>query len=390
MNLERLKKLDELFQKEIDKEHLKGCSFAVFEKGEKIYENAFGTDQLDSVYKIYSMTKPITSVAAMILYEQGKIDLFDEVSMYLPAYKDQMVAEEKDGKVTLRKPARPILIRDLLNMTSGLPYPGVSTLGERRMQEIREDLFKRARSGEKFTNLDIVNEFAKAPLLFDPGERWLYGTSADVVAAIVEVVTGVPYGKWLKDNIFTPLEMNETGFYVDRAASDQLAKMYYFDDNTHILREANEAELIDLNEYAPLDPPYIESGGGGLYSTLEDYSHLALMLLSGGVYKNVRLLSEHTVDFMGKNQLTPAQVPTIYFSDLKGYGYGCLMRQLIDSAAAGSNSPEGEFGWDGLAGTYFFVDRKSQIAYVYMQQIAQGGDKTVRRRMKQIIYGAVD
>jgi len=388
MDKNRLKYLDELFKKEIDKEHLKGCSFAVYKKGKLIHQNAFGTDRLDSVYKIYSMSKPITAVAAMMLYEQGKIDLFDEISTYLPAFKDQQVGVFKDNEIIYSKPDRPVLIRDLLNMTSGLAYPGEGSPGEIKMQEIRADLYKRATSGEKFTNIDIINEFAKAPLVFSPGQRWLYGTSADVLAGIIEVVSGVPYGEWLKDNLFKPLEMNETGFYVKKKNHKRLAKMYYFDNDTHLLREATDFEKIDLNEYAPFDPPFIESGGGGLYSTLEDYSHFALMLMSNGVYKGKRILSRSTVDLMAQNHLDKEQTKSIYFEDLMGYGYGCLMRQLISPVEAGSNSPKGEFGWDGMAGTYFFVDRESEIVYVYMQQIAQGGDKTVRRRMKQIIYGA--
>lgn len=386
---DRLKSLDELINNEVKKGKLLGCSFALFENNEKIATKAYGSDSLDSIYKIYSMSKPITSVAAMMLYEKGLIDMFDPVYKYLPAYKDIKVAKGEGQDETLTDPERPILVKDLFNMTSGLPYPGEWSYAERRMEEIKDDLHKRAVEGANFTNIDIINEWAKAPLRFSPGEGWLYGTSADVLAGIVEVITGIPFGEFLKKNLFEPLKMEDTGFFVDPSKKDRLAKMYYIDDSTGILREATDHEKIWLNEYAPFEPPYIESGGGGLYSSLDDYSNFVNMLINEGEFNGHRILSPSTVRFMSMNQLTPKQLGTMYFEDLPGYGYGCLMRQLMDPAMQGTNSPAGEYGWDGLAGTYFFVDPVNKISFVCMQQIAQGADRSVRRRMKQIIYGSL-
>lgn len=418
-NQKKLEYLDLLLKKTVDEGHLLGCSFALYDKDTRIMEGAYGSDKLDSVYKIYSMTKPITAVAAMILYEKGIIDVYDPVYLYLPRYKDIMVASGEGSDETLSNPKRPILIKDLLNMTSGLVYPGEDSYAERCMIKIQKDLFKRATGGEKFTNLDIINEFTKAPLRFSPGERWKYGTSADVMAGVIEAVTGVPYGKWLKENVLDPLGMNETGFFVDPKNKDRLATMYYKDEATGLLRKTTHDEDVFLNEYAPFKPPYIESGGGGLYSTLDDYSKFALMLQNGGIVnheirqdasdigkkefensneasengkytRKLRILGEHTVKYLSSNQLNAVQFESIDFESIRGYGYGNYMRVLLDPLEAGCNCRPGEFGWDGLAGTYFFVDPVENVTFVFMQQLAQGGDDSLRRRMKQIIYGAMD
>lgn len=389
MNLKHLDYMDDLFNSEIKRGSLKGCSFAIFDGNKKIMEKSYGSDSLNTVYKIYSMSKPIISVGALMLYEQGKIDLFEPVYNYFPAYKDIKVAKGIGMDETLTDPKRPILIKDLFNMTSGLVYPGEWSYAEKCMEDIKNDLHTRAVNGEKLSSFDIISAWAKAPLRCDPGEGWIYGTSADVIGGIIEIVSNMSLGEYLKKYIFEPLNMKDTGFKVDPKNKDRLAKMYYFDDDSHILREASKKELEWLNEYAPFEDPYFESGGGGLYSTLKDYGHFTRMLVNEGEYKGHRLLSPSTIKFLSSNQLSDDVTKTIYFEDLMGYGYGNLCRQLIDPAAAGSNSPKGEYGWDGLAGTYFFVDPVNKLSYVYMQQIAQGGDKTLRRKMKQIIYGGL-
>ena len=202
------------------------------------------------------MTKPITTIAVMMLYEQGLIDLYDPVDKYLKGYANMKVATTK-GLVDAKSK---ITIRQLLNMTSGLVYPGEASEPERIMEEIRIELHERAVGGEKFSNVDICNELGKAPLLFHPGEGWGYGISADVAAGIVEVVTGVPYGEYLKKEIFEPLDMKDTGFFVEESQIGRLATMYSRIDAQGHLRESDEKALEWLNLYAPTKPPYIESG----------------------------------------------------------------------------------------------------------------------------------
>lgn len=385
MNTKHLEYLNDLFNSEIDKRKLLGASILIHKDGEKVFENVYGSDGLDTIYKIYSMSKPITAVAFMILYERGLVDIDDEVAKYLPAYANMKVWH--GGRLVDAK--NKLTIRHLLNMTSGLVYPGVETEPERIMERIHVDLHDRAMAGEKMTNLSILNELAKAPLLFEPGSEWHYGLSTDVVAGIVEVISGKRFSEFLNDEIFTPLQMTDTAFYVPSEKITRLAKMYAWENMSGTLRLANKDELEYLNEYAPTKEPFIESGGGGLYSTLHDYSRFARMLAGGGQLDGVRILGSKTVKFLSTNQLTDAQRDTIYFDSIVGYGYGNCNRVMMDLAKANSNGSVGEFGWDGLPGCYFMVDPTENLTVVYMQQIMQGADHELRHKYRQIIYAAL-
>ncbi len=386
MNQEKLSLLNTLFAAEIEENRIQGASVLIEHKGKLEFSAVYGGDKDDSIYKIYSMTKPITTVAVMQLYEKGLIDLYDPVEKYLPGFAHMKVSTAKglvDAKTS-------ITIRQLMNMTSGLVYPGDNSEPERVMAELQVDLHERAVKGEPFSNLDICNELAKAPLLFQPGEGWHYGISADIAAAVVEVVTGVPYGEYLKSAIFEPLEMKDTGFYVQPDQMHRLAVMYSRMDEEGHLRKANEKELEWLNLYAPDRPPYIESGGGGLYSTMEDYRHFAQMLLNKGEYNGKRILGRKTVEFISKNQLNDLQMKWVDFDSIEGYGYGNFMRVMLQPERGASNGSVGEYGWDGLPGTYFMIDPEEELMLVYMQQIQQGADLTLRRKMRQIVYGALE
>lgn len=390
MNLQKLKQLDTLMETEMQMERIKGASLLVEHKGKRVFQNAYGSDKADSIYKVFSMTKPITTVAFMMLYEQGKVDIFEPVSKYLPGYADMKVATP-EGLVDAK---REITIKDCLNMTSGLVYPGEGMLPERLMQEfyteIHEKAVKAREAGKPLSNLDIINGLGSIPLLFQPGEGWKYGISADVIGGIVEVISGKTYGEYLKEMIFEPLEMKDTGFYVKEEQAHRMAQVYSRIDETGRLKEADENAYAWMNMYAPTKPPYIESAGGGLYSTLEDYSHFVQMLTVKGIYKGKRILGRKTVEFISRNQLNDAQLACVDFDSLYGYGYGNFMRVMMDTTVAGSNGSIGEYGWDGLPGTYFFVDPKEELMFVYMQQIEQNGDQVLRRKLRQIIYGAIE
>ncbi len=390
MNLQKLKQLDWLMEQEMQNKRVLGASLLVEHKGKRVFQNIYGSDKENTIYKVFSMTKPITAVAAMMLYEQGKIDLYEPISRYLPGYAEMMVASP-EGLVPAKEP---ITILHCLNMTSGLVYPGTDFLPERMMGELQVQLYEKAvkarESKKPLGNLDIINALGSIPLLFQPGEAWHYGISADVIGGIIEVVTGMPYGEYLKKTIFEPLAMEDTGFYVPESQMHRLAQVYSRVDEAGHLEKADKEAYRRLNMYAPDKPPYIESAGGGLYSTLEDYSHFVQMLMANGTYQGKRFLGRKTMEFIGKNQLNEKQLPTINFDSLYGYGYGNLMRVMIDTAVAASNGSMGEYGWDGLPGTYFFVDPKEELMFVYMQQIEQGADQSLRRKMRQIIYGAVE
>lgn len=386
MNQERLKLLDVLFEREMKEERIKGASLIVEHKGKTVFRNVYGSDRENSIYKVFSMTKPITTAAFMILYERGLVDIFDPVSKYLKGYEHMQVSTTRG----LADADRPVTLKHLLNMTSGLVYPGTESEPERIMDDLYRKLHEKAVQGADMSNLDIINALGSVPLLFQPGDAWHYGISADVIAGVVEVVTGVTYGEFLKKEIFEPLEMKDTGFYVKEKEFHRLAQMYSRIDEKGRLLEADEKAYAWLNMYAPTKPPYIESGGGGLYSTLEDYSHFVQMLAAKGTYHGKRILGRKTVEYISADQLTEEQRKTINFDSIVGYSYGNFMRIMKDPAEAGSNGNVGEYGWDGLPGTYFFVDPREELTLVYMQQIEQGADQELRRKMRQIIYAALD
>lgn len=385
MDQKKLQELDRLFEREMEEERIKGASLIVEHKGKTEFRGVYGADRDDSIYKIFSMTKPVTTVALMLLYERGLVDLFDPVSKYLKGYEHMQVATARG----LVDAARPITLKHCLNMTSGLVYPGESSEPEKIMNDLYHELHEKAVRGAAMSNLDIINALGSVPLLFQPGDAWHYGISADVIAGVVEAVTGIPYGEFLKKEIFEPLEMKDTGFYVKEENACRLAQMYTRVDARGRLREADEKAYAWLNMYAPTKPPYIESGGGGLYSTLEDYQHFVQMLAAGGSYRGKGILGRKTVAYISGNQLTEEQEKTIDFDSLEGYSYGNFMRVMTDPARAGSNGSVGEYGWDGLPGTYFFIDPKEELTFVYMQQIQQGADLQLRRKMRQIIYAAL-
>ncbi len=390
MNLQKLKQLDNLLQEEMQEERVLGASLLIEHQGRRIYQNQYGSDKEDTIYKVFSMTKPITTVALMMLYEQGKIDLYEPIAKYLPGYADMMVASP-EGLVAAKEP---ITIMHCLNMTSGLVYPGTNFLPERIMADLQAELYEKAvkarKAGNPISNLEIINELGSVPLLFQPGEAWHYGISADVAGGIVEAVTGIPYGEYLRQTLFEPLDMKDTGFYVPNEKMPRLAQMYTRKDAAGHLEKADKDAYRRLNMYAPDKPPYIESAGGGLYSTLEDYSHFVQMLLAKGQYCGKTILGRKTIEFISQNQLNSKQIKTINFDSLYGYGYGNFMRVMTDTSVAASNGSLGEYGWDGLPGTYFFVDPKEELMFIYMQQIEQGADQSLRRKMRQIIYGAME
>lgn len=391
MNIQKLKYLDTLFEKEMQEGRIGGASLLVEHKGKRVFHNVYGSDKEDSIYKVFSMTKPITTVAAMMLYEQGIIDLYEPVSKYLEGYKNMKVST-KEGLVDA---VRPITLKHLLNMTSGLVYPGEDLESDKAMERVRIKLHERAvkarEEGRPLSNLDIINTIGEeVPLQFQPGEGWRYGFSADALAGVIEVITGVPYGEYLKKVIFEPLDMKDTGFYVEESQIHRLAQMYSRIDEEGHLKKADEKAYEWLNMYAPTKPPYIESGGGGLYSTLEDYSHFVRMLAAGGTYEGKNIIGRKTVEYISGNQLNELQMKWVNFDSIDGYGYGNFMRVMMDPVMAASNGSVGEYGWDGLPGTYFFVDPKEELMLVYMQQIEQGADQSLRRKMRQIVYGALE
>lgn len=383
--------LDKLLTKEIDNEKLKGCSMYIEQKGKVLFNKTYGSDNPNSIYKIYSMSKPIASVAIMILFERGLLTLQESVSNYLPAYKNMKVVTANG----IEEAKNQITIKHLLDMTSGLCYPGDTTLSERVMQDLQHKMLAQVAAGEKLGTLEICNILAQTPLEFEPGTSWKYGFSADVLGAVVEVISGMTYGNFLKKEIFNPLEMTDTDFLVPKEKLNRLAKMYSRNPKNGKCENPTKEKLHWLGLDNPSKAPNIESAGGGLYSTVHDYANFAKMLCNGGFFINskgekIQILSKKTINFMTKPNVSEMQKTSKYLINMDGYEYGNLFRIMTDLAKANSNGSLGEFGWDGLPGNYFLVDPKEDLILVFLQHIAEGPDWILRNKYRQILYSSLE
>lgn len=383
--------MDGLIRREVESGYVKGASALVIQGGKELYYNAFGLAdaerglpmQRDTIIRLYSMSKPVTAAAVMLLTERGELDVTEPVSCYLPCFAGQCVWDEKSGREL--PAAREVTIFDLLNMTSGITYPDETTEPGRRMQAVVEGLVRRRMQGERVDTQEYMRGIAGVPLVFQPGERWMYGFSADVLGGVVEKIAGVSYGEFLRREIFEPLNMPDTGFFVPEAKRGRFAQHYEPAEGGVLVPHMGS----HLGEYYGEDVAF-ESGGAGLVSTLDDYSHFAQMLAQGGSYGGRRILGRKTVEFMTHNHLTAQQRVSLDWDSLKGYGYGCLMRVLEDDSAAGSNASLGEFGWDGWTGNYVCMDSAEDLVFLYFIQRCGAGTTTSVRKLRMVTYGALD
>jgi CubicO group peptidase (beta-lactamase class C family) len=382
--------LKPIMENEINRGSIHGSAIRVIHKNQIVYQDELGFAdkengkpiKRDTIYRIYSMSKPVTTVAAMILYERGLLDLLAPVSDFLDGFKNQKVLTDNG----LIEANRPVTVSDLLNMTSGVVYPDMGFEAGRLMEELYTEVANKWREGNPVNTIDFCNMIGGRPLEFQPGEKWRYGASADIVGGIVEVVSGKKLSVFLEDEIFKPLGMVDTGFYVPEEKLDRFSVLYEYIESKKQLEICNWSHL-GLGDFKA--PPAFESGGAGLVSTIEDYSKFALMLANGGSYNGIRILSPKTIEFMTTPALNEEQLTTFDWESMKGYNYTNLMRVLVDPVKAVSNGSVGEFGWDGWTGPYFFVDPKENLVMIHMIQKCGGGIPSLIRKYRSIIYGAI-
>lgn len=378
--------MDRILRRKVDEGSVMGASALILHKGKEMYYNAFGYGDAergipmgrDTIIRLHSMTKPVTAAAVMALAEQGRLDLMDPVSEYLPCFKGQKVWEEGAGEVPAR---RDITLFDLMNMTSGIGSIETETEPGRRMKEALEPL--RARRNQ-YDLQAHVRGIASVPLFFQPGDRWMYGYSADVLAAVVEIVSEMSFGEFLKKEFFEPLHMEDTGFFVPGEKLGRFAQYY---DLTAEGGLVPHTECIQGGYFG--EDVAFESGGAGLVSTLEDYGHFASMMVNRGEYGGRHILGRKTVEFMTKDRLTEKQRRTYTLESVRGYGYGCLMRVLTDQGLAGTNASLGEFGWDGWAGNYVSMDPEENLVILYFIQRCGAGTPDVVRKLRMATYAAL-
>lgn len=331
----------------------------------------------DTIFRLYSMSKPITMTAFMQLYEKGLVYLEDPLYEYIPEFREMPVAvEHSDGTVTFEKQRTPITLKNLLTMTSGIAYPDQNDPGARAMLKAMEAL------DAQFPNADTLAcvryAATHAALSFQPGTRWKYGFSHDVVGAVIEVVSGQRFGDYLRDHIFTPLQMPDTDFLVPSQKQLRFCNAYTYDGGQYTALKEDEFGA----RYLQGDP--FQSGGGGLVSTIDDYAHFCQALVDGGTWGGERILGRKTIDMMRADQLTEQQRET-YDWQTRGYGYGIGMRTHLRPMLI--NGTFGEFGWDGMMGTFMLVDPAEGLTVVYMQNMLPYN--TNGMRLLPIVYGAM-
>lgn len=370
-----------------------GASICILQHGKEVYRKEYGEAdkekhipmQSDTIFRCYSMTKPITSVAVMTLVEKGALSLSDPASKYLPGFKDQKVYTE-NGLVPVN---REVTIQDLLDMTAGVVYPDASFPAGAIMDEIQADFYDKQAKGEKTpTTYELANIIGKQPLAHQPGERWLYGFCADVLGAIVEVVSGKRYIDYLKETIFEPLGMTDTDFYVPEEKQHRFMQFYQYMPETQTLDPCTWQHLCLSHMH--LKQPTFESGGAGLVSTVDDYSKFACMMLGKGTYQGVRILGRKTVEWMTTNHLNEQQLQGFDWEALKGYGYGNLMRVMTHTELSESIGSNGEFGWDGWLGSYVAMDPQEDLAIVYVINKCGGNGYRDVQVIRNIVYSALD
>lgn len=362
-------KLMEYLRAEVEAGYACGIQAAVFENGHESFYSAYGMADRergifmsrDTVCRLYSLTKPVTAVAVWILKERGLLDFSRAVKDYLPQFSDMAVMDGFD----LIPAARDITVLDLLRMTSGLTYPDSDSAG-RVMSGVFSEISEAIRKGQGYTTGQVLTKIAAAPLADQPGERWRYGLSADVLGGIIEVIAGRTLGEFFRQEIFEPLNMADTGFYVTPEKQGRLAQLY----------KRTEAGTLEIDQERHLgltrclEPPAFESGGAGLVSTLSDYANFANMLAAGGIWNGSRILTEASVEAFTVNMLPEALLPTVNFPQMKGYGYGNLMRVNLGRGESLSAESRGEFGWDGWSGPYVTIDRARRRVFLSLMQIS--------------------
>jgi len=374
----QLARIEATTQKYVDSGLVPGAVMLVARRGKIAWTRTLGfRDRVakdpmrpDSIFRIYSMTKPIVSVAAMMLVEEGKMQVSDPVSKYLPEMGRMKVGVEtsEGGKPSLQltDPARAMTVQDLMRHTSGLTYGS-------RGNSLVNAAYIDAKIGSRDVNLEeFVTKVSQLPLRFSPGDRWEYGISTDVLGRVVEVVSGKPLGEFLNERVLTPLGMTDTGFFVP---SDKLNRA---------------AQPWQMPEAPPMTPrfdvaqkPKFESGGGGLTSTMDDYLRFAIMLADGGEFAGKRLLGNKTLEFMTADHTgsRPGRPPGL------GFGLGFEVRTSVgDSALPGSL---GEYGWAGNAGTLFWIDPKEQLIAIYMVQVDDGVRIMLRNPFRTMVQSAI-
>ncbi len=376
----------------LDAGKLPGATIFVARHGKAAYCKTFGLRdveanlpmQTDTIFRFYSMTKPITAVALLMLYEEGLFQLDDPVSKFIPGFKDLRVYVSGKGEDMVTEPlCQPMTLHHLLTHTSGLTY-GFGEEGP------IPELYRTQHTD--FDDQDgpleaVVERLAKIPLQFQPGKRWNYGVSFDVLGRVVEVVSGHPLDRFFQERIFKPLNMMETGFAVPHDKLHRFAALYERteEENLSLLEAPGKSTLVDTVETF--------SGGGGLVSTLNDYFRFTEMMRRKGQLDGVRLLGRKTVEYMTCNHL-PGDLadmgqPVFTETSYEGIGFGLGVSVMLDPARAKVMGTPGEYAWGGYASTAFWIDPREDMTVIFLTQLIPSSAYQIRRQLRVLTYQAL-
>ncbi|WP_433276079.1 serine hydrolase domain-containing protein [Pseudonocardia xinjiangensis] len=389
----RLSRIDAHFKRYVDDGRLAGWTIALARRGKVAHLSHYGLADLetrrpvadDTIWRIYSMTKPITSVAALMLLERGALELTDPVSRYIPAFADSRVyvsgSAANPGTVPATEPVR---IWHLLTHTAGLTYGFHHAHAVDEMYRAKGMEFGAPRGMDLAGACEV---FAGLPLLFQPGAEWNYSVATDVLGRVVEVASGQSLDAFFAEHILGPLGMEDTAFSVTSDDIDRLATLYVRGHDGALARSA-------MGEGATRPPTYF-SGGGGLVSTAADYHRFSQMLARGGELDGVRLLAPRTVAYMTRNHLPGGadldQVGRPMFSEspFRGVGFGLGVSVVVDAAAGKAMAQEGEYGWGGLASTAFWVDPAAEVTALFLTQFMPSSAYPIRSQLRALVNQAL-
>lgn len=391
----RLQRIDDHFRRYVDDGRLAGWQVMVSRRGDIAHHSTYGVRSFeskepfteDTVVRLYSMTKPLTTIAAMQLVEQGLVQLKDPVAKFIPAFSATPVYRSGSVQKPMTEPQTlPMLVWHLMTHMSGLTYGFHNTHPVDAMY--RNQGFEWGQPED----LDLAaccERWAQLPLVFQPGTEWNYGISTDVLGRIVEVVSGLDLEEYFQQHILGPLGMTDTSFYIDDAnRKSRLAELYIPHPETGVATSA--PAFLRRPER-----PSVLSGGGGLYGTAADYMRFCQMILNGGALDGERVIGRHTLDYMGKNHL-PGNVdleaigrPLFAESAFVGVGFGLGFSVVIDAAASKVPSTTGEMAWGGAASTAFWVDPAEDLAVVFLTQLLPSSTHAIRPELKQLVYQAL-
>jgi CubicO group peptidase (beta-lactamase class C family) len=400
MSSDRLARIAPVMQSYVDERGVAGISTMVSRRGEIVHAQQFGFQDkeaaipmaADTIFRIYSMTKPIVSTALMLLHEEAAFQLEQPVMQYLPAFAATKVLAD-DG--SLVDQARPMQIADLLGHTSGLTYDFMADnpVAQRyRDARIMNDATRPLEA--------VIDELATLPLAFQPGTRWHYSVGIDVAARLIEVLSGQSLGDFLRTRLFDPLGMADTGFGVPDAELGRLSAMYGLPDlvgENYSAIQLMEAALSGFNEridvsvtYPTSTPEVFQRGGLGLFSTAADYMRFAQMLANGGTLDGHRIVGRKTLELMHSNRLPDALLPyELLGLPSPGMGFGLGSRVMLDVAQTAGPGSVGEYGWAGAAKTYFWVDPAEELVGLFMSQYMTGM-QLPERDLRSLVYQAID